>query len=201
MYAYALYGRGFQDAGWKVLRTLYRQCMDFEKSKVLPGIPEYFDDRGMGMYPYLTGSGSWLMLTLQTMIFGSYNKKVEHPRTTYDWLTRDSRIVDAYMAHPLCGFTASAGLLREMMKGIYYIEQKQNLAKMPKSLPVFFIAGGDDPVGPYGKGVHTCADAFRSAGMEDVSVRIYPLCRHEILNEINRSQVFEDILHWIEKQL
>ena len=52
---------------------------------------------------------------LQDLVFGSYNKKVEHPRTPFDWLTRDARIVDAYIAHPLCGFTASAGLLRDMM--------------------------------------------------------------------------------------
>ena len=138
---------------------------------------------------------------LQNMVFGSYNKKVEHPRTPFDWLSRDSRIVDEYIAHPLCGFTASAGLLRDMMKGIHYIEQPGNLANMNHSMPVFFIAGGDDPVGPYGKGVHTCAEAFHKAGMEDVSVRIYPLCRHEILNEINRQQVYDDVANWIRKYL
>jgi len=138
---------------------------------------------------------------LQGMVFGSYNKKVEHPRTPYDWLSRDAKIVDEYIAHPLCGFTASAGLLRDMMKGIHFIEQKTNLQNMNKQLPVFFIAGGDDPVGPYGKGVQTCADAFRKAGMEDVSVRIYPLCRHEILNEINKEEIYEDVLKWIEKNL
>ena len=138
---------------------------------------------------------------LQNMVFGSYNKKVEHPRTSFDWLSRDSKIVDDYIAHPLCGFIASAGLLREMLKGIHYIEQQANLAHMKKNMPGFFIAGGDDPVGPYGKGVHTCAEAFRKAGMEDVSVRIYPLCRHEILNEINREQVYADVLKWVEKRL
>ena len=136
--------------------------------------------------------------TLQKMIFGGYNKKVEHPRTAYDWLTRDAKVVDAYAAHPLCGFTASAGLLREMMKGMHYIEQTDHLAQMRKDLPVFFVAGADDPVGSYGKGVHTCADAFRRAGMQDVSVRIYPLCRHEVLNEINAQEVFEDVLKWME---
>ena len=138
---------------------------------------------------------------LQQMVFGSYNKKVEHPRTPFDWLTRDAKIVDEYIAHPLCGFTASAGLLREMLKGIYFIEQKQNLKNMNKKLPVFFIAGGDDPVGPYGKGVYTAAEEFKKAGMEDVSVRIYPMGRHEILNEINRKDVYEDVLRWIEKKL
>lgn len=138
---------------------------------------------------------------LQQMVFGSYNKKVEHPRTPFDWLTRDAKIVDEYIAHPLCGFTASAGLLREMLKGIYFIEQKQNLKNMNKKLPVFFIAGGDDPVGPYGKGVYTAAEEFKKAGMEDVSIRIYPMGRHEILNEINRQDVYRDVLKWIEKHL
>jgi len=138
---------------------------------------------------------------LQNMVFGSYNKKVEHPRTPFDWLTRDAKIVDAYIAHPLCGFTASCGLLREMMKGIHFIEQPMNLAAMRKDLPVFFIAGGDDPVGPYGKGVQKCAEVFKKAGMTDVSVHIYPLCRHEILNEINKEEVYEDVLHWIEEKL
>lgn len=138
---------------------------------------------------------------LQGMVFGSYNKKVEHPRTSYDWLTRDARIVDAYIAHPLCGFTASCGLLRDMMKSFLYIQTPKNLANMRKDLPVFFIAGGDDPVGNYGKGVQQTADAFRKAGMTDVDVRVYPLCRHEILNEINKEEIYEDVAQWIEKKL
>ena len=85
--------------------------------------------------------------TLQNLVFGGYNKRVEHPRTEFDWLTRDAKVVDAYIAHPSCGFTASTGLLRDLLTGIRFIEQKQNLAKMNKDLPVLFIAGGDDPVG------------------------------------------------------
>lgn len=134
---------------------------------------------------------------LQNLVFGGYNKRVEHPRTEFDWLTRDAKIVDAYIAHPLCGFTASTGLLRDMMTGILYIEQPKNLAAMRKDLPVFFIAGGDDPVGSYGKGVRKAADAFRKAGMKDVDVHIYPLCRHELLNEINREEIYGDVLQWL----
>ena len=138
---------------------------------------------------------------LQKLVFGSYNNRVEHPRTTYDWLTRDAKQVDAYIAHPMCGFTASAGLLREMMKGISYIEQPESLATMRRDLPVFFIAGGDDPVGSYGKGVRRAAEEFKKAGMTDVSTKIYPLCRHEILNEINRQEIFEDISDWIAEKV
>ena len=138
---------------------------------------------------------------LQGIVFGSYNKKVEHPRTPYDWLTRDKEIVDAYIAHPLCGFTATSGLLRDMVKSFLYIQTPENLANMKKDLPVLFIAGGDDPVGNYGKGVHRCADAFWKAGMEKVSVMVYPLGRHEILNEINKIEVYEDVSQWVEKSL
>ena len=139
--------------------------------------------------------------TLQNMVFGGYNKRVEHPRTEYDWLTRDAKEVDAYIAHPSCGFTATTGLLRDMLTGIRFIEQKQNLAKMDKDLPVLFIAGGDDPVGNYGKGVTRAAEEFRKAGMKDVSCRLFPLGRHEILNEINRREVYDFTAKWLAEKV
>jgi len=135
---------------------------------------------------------------LQNLVFGSYNARVEHPRTPLDWICRDSRVVDN---HPMMqGHQPKAGLLRDMMVGIHSIERSGNLARMKKDLPVFFVAGGDDPVGNYGKGIRSCADAFGKAGMVDVQVKIYPLCRHEILNEINQRDVFEDIFQWIGKK-
>ena len=138
---------------------------------------------------------------LQKLVFGSYNQRVEHPRTEFDWLSRDARQVDAYIAHPMCGFTASAGLLRELMTGISYIEKPESLAAMNRELRVFFIAGGDDPVGSYGKGVRKAAQMFRKAGMKHVDERIYPLCRHEILNEINKDEIYEDVADWIAQPL
>jgi len=134
---------------------------------------------------------------LQGMVFGSYNKRIDHPRTNYDWLTRDDKIVDAYIAHPLCGFTPTCGLLRDMMKGILYIETPKNLANMKKHLPVFFIAGAEDPVGPYGKGVEQAVKEFKPAGMVNVALKLYPEARHEILNEINRQEVYRDITRWL----
>lgn len=138
---------------------------------------------------------------LEKLVFGGYNKRVEHPRTAFDWLSRDNASVDAYIGDPLCGFTASAGLLRDMLGGIRYNQKPENLRAMNRELPVFFIAGGDDPVGSYGSGVRRAAEAFRKAGMKDVSLRIYPLCRHEILNEINREEIYEDVAQWLEKHM
>jgi alpha-beta hydrolase superfamily lysophospholipase len=134
---------------------------------------------------------------MQGMVFGGYNKRIQDPRTPFDWLSRDEAQVDAYAAHPLCGFTASCGLLRDMMKGIYYVEQEKNLRNMTKHLPVFFIAGAEDPVGPYGKGVEQAAREFKKAGMINVACKIYPDCRHEILNELNRQEIYEDVARWM----
>lgn len=138
---------------------------------------------------------------MQNLVFGSYNKKVEHPRTESDWLTRDAKIVDAYIAHPLCGFIPSCGLLRDMLKGISYIEDRASLSSMNKDLPVLFIAGGDDPVGSYGKGVQHAVAEFQKSGMKDVTCKIYPLDRHEIMNELNKEEVYTDISSWISKKL
>ena len=135
---------------------------------------------------------------LDKLIFGGYNSRIPNARTAKDWLTRDEEIVDAYVADPLCGFVASSGLLRDMMVGIRYIQQPKNLANMKKSLPVLFIAGEEDPVGAYGKGVRQAHAAFQKAGMDQADIKLYPECRHEILNELNRQEVYEDILHWIE---
>ena len=70
MYANALYQRGFKEEGHKILNAIYKHCIDFEKSRIYPGIPEYINERGRGMYNYLTGSASWLLLTMVEEVFG-----------------------------------------------------------------------------------------------------------------------------------
>ena len=136
---------------------------------------------------------------LHKLVFGGYNKRVEHPRTEFDWLSRDCRIVDEYIADPLCGFMETSGLLRDMLGGMAFNQKKSNLERMDKELPVLFIAGGDDPVGNYGSGVRQCAQSFRDSGMKKVECRIFPLGRHEILNEINREEIYDTVYHWFKK--
>ncbi len=83
MYGNALYKRGFVESGYKALDTLYRQAADLEKSHIYPGIPEYFDGKGQGLYHYLTGSASWYLLTILTQVFGvkgSYGDMVLEPK-------------------------------------------------------------------------------------------------------------------------
>ena len=134
---------------------------------------------------------------LQKIMFSGYDKRIEHVRTSSDWLSRDEAVVDAYIADPLCGFAPTPALANAMMTGLLYIQKEANLQRMNKDLPVHFIAGGEDPVGAYGDGVHQAARMFIRSGMKQVSVKLYPDCRHEIHNELNKTEVYQDVAEWI----
>lgn len=138
---------------------------------------------------------------LNILAFGSYNKGFENTRSCFDWLSRDNDCVDKYIEDPLCGFLPSAGLFYEMMCGIDYIGRMENIKKMNKEVPVYFMSGDADPVGENGKGVKRAYKCFVLSGIKDVSIRLYKEGRHEMLNEINKQEVYADILKVIEEWL
>lgn len=134
---------------------------------------------------------------MNAMSFGSYNNAFKPTRTESDWLSRNEENVDKYVADPMCGFCFTLRAFRDLFYGLSYIGNKKNIAKMRKSLPCMFIAGQLDPVGNNGKGVVQVADMFRKAGMTDVRVELYDNDRHEVLNEIDRETVYNDVYGFI----
>ena len=134
---------------------------------------------------------------LNDVAFGAYNRGFEPLRTTHDWLTRDEKTVDAYLADEKCGFIPTAGLFRDMMEGIAFIESERNIKRMDKDLPVLFISGAEDPVGEHGRGVMRAYSAFVKSGVRDCTLKLYTGGRHEILNETNRDEVYRDVLNWL----
>ncbi|MBR5261273.1 MAG: alpha/beta hydrolase [Oscillospiraceae bacterium] len=134
---------------------------------------------------------------LNKLAFGTYNDGFTAPRTISDWLSRDEAEVDKYIADPLCGYIPSAGLFTDMMTGIAFISNPRNVSRMKKDLPVYFMSGDKDPVGENGKGVLRAYRSFLKAGMTDVTMKLYHDGRHEMLNELNKSEVYDDILDWI----
>lgn len=138
---------------------------------------------------------------LNNLAFGSYNKIYDNPKTEYDWLSRDEANVQKYIDDPLCGFIPSCSLFRDMMTGVKFITNKKNLTVMNKDMPVYFMSGDMDPVGECGKGVQKAYNNFLEAGMKDVSIKLYPGGRHEMLNEINKDEVYTDILAWLDSKI
>lgn len=135
------------------------------------------------------------------LAFGSYNKGFAPARTDFDWLSRDEATVDAYVGEPRCQFIFTLNAYHEMFKGLEFIAKKSNLKKMPKQLPVLFVSGGEDPVGNSGQGVQKVYDMFVLAGMDNMDITFYEGARHEILNETNRQEVYDDLYNWLNKEI
>lgn len=143
--------------------------------------------------------GSSKVAMIQKLMFGNYVKKIDHPRTPQDWLSRDPGEVDAYRADPMCGAPVSTALACELLFGLRYIWNPENLARMDRNTPIYFYSGDADPVGSYGKGVQKVAERFKALGCRDVTVKLYPGGRHEMHNETNREEVYRDTLRWLER--
>ena len=135
------------------------------------------------------------------LVTGSFNKKFKPSVTRADWITSDKEHLDAYVTDPLCSFMFTVNAYYSMMAGMLGMQKKENISMIPKSLPVLFVSGAEDPVGNFGKGVRKVCEIYKSAGLRDVSLKLYEGDRHEILNETNREQVYQELYEWFEEKL
>ena len=132
--------------------------------------------------------------------FGNFNKPFLPARTDFDWLSRDDKEVDAYIADPLCGGPYSCGLWRDLLRGLSAIASENALRRIRSELPILLTGGADDPVGGE-RGMTDLAMHYVRSGHKHLAVNIYPQGRHEMFNETNRKEFTDDVLDWIENQL
>jgi len=132
------------------------------------------------------------------LVLGSNNNKFKPARTKSDWLTRDEEIVDEYVADERIDFIFTLNGFYNLFRIMMEMNETERLNNIPRELSVLFISGNDDPVGDFGKGVQRAHDIFEALGMKNIVIRLYEDDRHEILNELDREQVYEDILSWME---
>ena len=135
---------------------------------------------------------------LNRLSFGAYNKKIAPNRTPYDWLSRDEASVDRYIADPWCGAVFPTSFFTGFFDTLLYIENPKHFHKIPTSIPIIILSGDQDPVGSFGKGVAELYNRYRSVGVQEVIMKLYTGARHEILNELNRDDVIQDILDFLE---
>jgi alpha-beta hydrolase superfamily lysophospholipase len=129
--------------------------------------------------------------------FGAFNKAFKPNRTQFDWLSRDNAEVDKYIHDPWCGGVFTAGFFCDMLSGLGFVNRKENIMKIPKTLPIYLFSGAKDPVGANTRGVIQVYNVLRSAGINDVTLKFYADGRHEMLNETNREEVFGDVIAWL----
>ena len=138
---------------------------------------------------------------LDKLAFGSYNRRIANPETSFDWLSRDGERVKQYLNDPMCGFVFTINGFQGLFELISRLYRPENLERIPKELPVLLLSGDADPVGSYGRGVRKAYSSLRAAGLENIRVKLYEGGRHELLNETNRQDIMQDICRWIEKVL
>jgi alpha-beta hydrolase superfamily lysophospholipase len=129
----------------------------------------------------------------------AFNTPFQPARTDFDWLSRDESVVDAYLADPLCGFGTDATSAKDMFVGARRLADPAEVARMPHDLPMYLAVGSKDPVNGGLTLLWPLVDRYRAAGLTDVTVRVYDDGRHEILNEINRAEVIDDLLQWLQR--
>ena len=130
-----------------------------------------------------------------------YNRRIENPVNGSAWLSTDDAVCKAFEADPLCNFPFTAAGYRDLFVGLSEISSPEWARKVPKGLPLFLIAGDQDPVGSYGEGPKQVAAWLREAGVRNVQLKLYPGMRHEVLNEIGKDEVYQDVLGWLEERL
>lgn len=133
---------------------------------------------------------------LNAAMFAGFNDGLEG-RTDFDWLSRDRAVVDAYVADPQCGFVPTNVFFRDLMVGTRRANSLVAYQNCPADLPLLIISGAEDPVGGSGA-VAEVVGKYRNAGKERLRFAVYEGARHEILNEINRDEVFADVVRWLD---
>ncbi len=140
---------------------------------------------------------SGLLLAMST---GGYNKAFEPVRTSADWLSRNEENCDRYVADELCGFTFTTSAYRDFFTVLSELAAGKEYEKIRRDLPILLNAGEKDPVGGV-KDVPKVYEQYLSMGMKDVTLKLYPEDRHEILNEADREAVFADVYDWMVSKL
>lgn len=133
---------------------------------------------------------------LPKLTFRDWARKVSDGRTPFDWLSRDQREVDAYVADPLCGFDASVGMWQGVFSLIFAGADDRNFAGVPRGLPFHIVGGAKDPATDFGRATEKLARRLETMGLSDVEAKVYAQTRHETLNELNRDDAMEAFARW-----
>lgn len=132
---------------------------------------------------------------------GNYNKRIPDAADGNAWLTRDTAWTAEQLVDGMGGFYFTVGTYREMLSTLNHVNTRAWARSIRKDLPVLLIAGGQDPVGSYGNGPRAVWAMLGDAGVRDLTCQIWPEGRHEMHNELNREEVFDYCLTWIEDHI
>ena len=168
------------------LGSFFAQAYVFDHSKAIAGL-------------VLSGTAAFGDRTGPAKRLDEVRVAGEEPRTPFDWLSRDPAEVDAYIADPLCGFSRKPNSADSFARVSARLRDPAEIAKIRKDLPIYIFVGDKDPINDDLALLKPLVDRYRDAGIKDLTVKVYPGGRHEMLNETNRDEVVADLTAWLER--
>ncbi|MBE5824199.1 MAG: alpha/beta hydrolase [Butyrivibrio sp.] len=162
-----------------------------------------------GTVKSLTGLVSFLQFILgektrstmvNNMAFKGYLKRIQNPRTKFDWLSHNEESIDKYIADPFCNFVFTLNGFKTMAELLKRVQDVEKMEDIPKNLPILITGGKEDPVGSYGDALKRLYTIYTNElHIENVELKLYDGMRHELQQEIGRETVFEDQYNWLKK--
>lgn len=147
----------------------------------------------------LVRGGYYRSSFLEKLAFGSYNKHIEDPVSAWDWLSRDENAVYDFDTDELRNQTFTASGFKDLFSLVRIVNLNTFIDDTPKELPILLLSGDEDPLGNYGKGVRKLEDIFHSLDFRDVQSVLFRGARHELCHELNREEVFEIVIDWLNR--
>lgn len=164
-------------------------------------MPDVAMKLGMRLCRFLAGKHGWHYkspLVKKLSFMGPYRKyDTSGAKIENNWLTKDLVIAAKYYRDPKCRFDFTVNGYYGLMEAVLYDNQPKHIAGIPKKLPLLLVSGAKDPVGNMGKGVRKVYRQYKKAGVADVRLKLYENDRHELLNELDRQNVYQDIYQWM----
>ena len=137
---------------------------------------------------------------VSSIAFAGYNKRFEG-NTGAEWVTSDPEMLAKYASDKYCTYTFTLQAYRDMFALIKFIQSKEWYESMPKNLPIFVIAGENDPVSAYCKGITILVEKLKEAGVSDLEYKIYSGERHDLFTGLRREEAFGDVAEWIDEKV
>lgn len=134
---------------------------------------------------------------INNITFKAFNLNISEPKTFFDWISRDDKVISSFLNDPLCRINCSNNLFLELFNGLRTIQSPKSVIKIPKNIPLLLLSGDNDPVGHWGRDVFELVKLYKNIGVKDVQYKLYPFARHELVNEINKDEVIHDIIKWL----
>lgn len=144
--------------------------------------------------------GDYYRPNVGAKMFDIFSAAIPNRRTPADWLSRDDANVDRFLADPKCNFTFTVAGYRDLLNALLCSNSAAVIENTPTDIPMLFLSGAMDAVGQYGSGVKKAVRLYAEHGC-DVDLKLYPKARHELIFELNRDEVMNDILSFLSKKI